>query len=133
MVKSADEPFSGTISTVLRSPDVFLVAIALYPAMVVGAPFLGYALGGAGWILQRLVAVLDRRWIAKASDPVKQLALNLFESFGRIWLLAGVIVLAALLGERQDGLTAAIVIFAAYSVAFVLRLISGTRRPGTVK
>jgi ABC-type methionine transport system permease subunit len=126
-------PDASPMSTVLRSPDVLLVVIAFYPAMVAGASFIGYALGGGGWILQRLVAVMDRRLIAKAADPIRQLTLNLFEAFGRIWLLAGVIVLAAVLGERQDGLTAAVVILVAYSVAFVIRLRTGARRPGAAK
>ncbi len=103
------------------------------PAIALGASELGYYLGAGGWILQRLIAVLDKRWIDKSLDPVRRLAINLFEAFGRIWLLAGVIVLSAVIGERQDGLTAAVVILAAYSVAFVLRLSSGRRRPKAVK
>ena len=61
-----------------------------------------------------------------------QLGLNLFEAFGRIWLLAGAIILAGVAGGRADGLTAALVIFAAYSVAFAIRVLSGkpTSSPG---
>jgi hypothetical protein len=51
--------------------------------------------------------------------------LNLVDGFGRIWLLAGAIVLAAVIGGRGDGLTAALVIFCVYSIAFTMRLISG--------
>ena len=57
--------------------------------------------------------------------PATQLGLNLFEAFGRIWLLAGAIMLAGVAGGRADGLTAALVIFAAYSVAFAIRVLSG--------
>jgi len=106
--------------------DIVLVVAAVVPAMALDAPEPGFALGAGGWVLSRLVAVFDREFIRrKATDPVKQAAANLFEAFGRIWLLAGVIVAASLLGERQDGLTAAVVIMAAYSVAFIIRLISG--------
>ena len=42
-------------------------------------------------------------------------AVRLFESFGRIWLLAGAIIIAGVAGGRKDGLTAAIVIVGAYS------------------
>jgi ABC-type methionine transport system permease subunit len=102
------------------------------PALMLGAPALGFVLGACGWVLQRMLAVIDRRWTSKATDPVRELVMNLFEAFGRIWLLAGVIVLAALLGKRPDGLTAAVVIIGAYSVAFVIRLLSGPpgRRAG---
>jgi hypothetical protein len=123
----------GPLSAVLRSPDVVLVIVAFLPAVALGASELGYLFGGGGWVLQRVLAVVDRRWIGKATDPIRQLAINLFEAFGRIWLLAGVIVLAAVIGERQDGLTAAVVILVAYSVAFVLRLSSGRNRARAVK
>ena len=62
------------------------------------------------------------------SDPRRELAFNLFEGFGRIWLLAGAIVIAGVAGSRPDGLTAALVIFGAYSVAFLIRVVE--RAPG---
>lgn len=124
---------AGPFSSVMRSPDVLLVIVALLPAIALGASQTGYVLGAGGWILSRVIAVLDKRWTEKSSDPVRRLAMNLFEAFGRIWLLAGVIVLASVVGERQDGLTAALVILAAYSVAFVIRLYSGPRRPKAAK
>jgi len=121
-----------TPAVLLRNLDVVLVVLALTPALTFGAPRIGYILGAGGWIVQRMVAVIDRRWTAKATDPMRQLVFNLFEAFGRIWLLAGVIVLASWLGKRPDGLTAAVVIISAYSVAFVIRLLSGPpgRRAG---
>ena len=127
VAKDADAIFP--LSAVSRNLDVVLVAVAVLPALALGAPELGVVLGSAGWIGQRMLAVMDKRWTGKVADPVKQLAINLFEAFGRIWLLAGVIVLAGVLGERQDGLAAAVVIIAAYSVAFVIRLLSGARGP----
>jgi hypothetical protein len=109
----------------LRYLDVVLVAIAMAPALVLGAPVLGYTVAAGGWILQRGIAETDRRWIRRVAEPRKQLGVSLFEAFGRIWLLAAVIIVAALAGGREDGLTAALVIFGAYSVAFVIRVLSG--------
>jgi hypothetical protein len=130
---NADAPDATPTSSVWRSPDVVLVVVALLPAIALGATQLGYVLGAGGWILQRMIAVLDKRWISKSADPVRRLAITLFEAFGRIWLLAGVIVIAAVAGDRQDGLTAAVLIFAAYSVDFVLKLAIRSRRPGAAK
>jgi hypothetical protein len=127
MAKEAGGPLPDSV--VWRNLDLVLVAVAVVPAVLLGAPEIGCELGAAGWFLQRMMAVVDKRWTGKPADPVKQLALNLFEAFGRIWLLAGVIVLASLVGERQDGLAAAVVIIGAYSVAFVIRLLSGVRGP----
>ena len=109
----------------LQYVDVALVVLAMAPAVALGAPVLGYSIAAGGWILQRVVAETDRRWIRKVAEPRKQLGVSLFEAFGRIWLLAGVIIVAGVAGGRRDGLTAALVIFGAYSVAFVIRVMTG--------
>ena len=110
---------------ILRYLDVVLLAVATPIALAFGAPALGFAIGAGAWVAQRILAEADRRWIRNTKTPRAQLGLNLFEAFGRIWLLAGAIVLAGVVGGRADGLTAALVIFAAYSVAFAIRVISG--------
>jgi hypothetical protein len=68
---------------------------------------------------------VDKRWTRKPIQPVKALGIHLFEAYARIWLLAGVIVIAAVIGGRRDGLAAALVIFGAYSVAFLVKVITG--------
>jgi len=110
---------------VLRYLDVALVVIAVAPALMLGVPMLGYLIGAGVWILQRIIAQADKRWVSKAAEPRTQLGLNLFEAFGRIWLLAGAIIVAGVAGGRADGLTAAVTICGAYSVAFVIRVFSG--------
>lgn len=109
---------------VLRYLDVVLVAIVTAPALALGAPMLGYALGGGGWVLQRILAAVDKRWLNRVADPRKRLGVNLFEAFGRIWLLAGAIIVSGVVA-RADGLTAALVILGAYSVALPIRVIAG--------
>ena len=110
---------------ILRYLDVVLVAVATPVALALGAPALGYAIGAGAWVAQRIIAEADRRWIRNTKTPRAQLGLNLFEAFGRIWLLAGAIIVSGVVGGRADGLTAALVIFGAYSVAFAIRVLSG--------
>jgi len=77
-----------------------------------------------------IVGATDRRFVSKVTDnPRTQVGFSLFEAFGRIWLLAGGIVVAGVAGQRADGLTAALVIFGAYSIAFIVRLVSGPPPP----
>jgi hypothetical protein len=109
----------------VRYLDVVLLALAAAPVLALGAPVLGYAVGAGAWVAQRLLGQLDRGWIRRAREPRTQLGLNLFEAFGRIWLLAGAIVAAGVIGGRADGLTAALTIFGAYSVAFAVKVIGG--------
>ncbi len=89
---------------VWRNLDVVLVLIAMVPALALGAPALGYLIGAGGWILQRLVAATDQRWLRRVNEPIRQLGASLGEAFARIWLLAGAIVLAAVVGSRRDAL-----------------------------
>jgi hypothetical protein len=111
----------------LRYLDVAAVLIATPLALALGAPTLGLAIGAGAWLGQRLLAQFDRRLIAGATERAR-FGVNLVESFGRIWLLAGAIVIAAVAGGRSDGLAASLMIFGAYSIAFAVRLVDG--RPG---
>jgi hypothetical protein len=120
--------FHAPGAVALRNLDVVVILVAMVPAIALGAPALGYLIGAGGWILQRLLAATDQRWLARVTDPIRQLAANLGEAFARIWLLAGAIIISAVVGTRQDALTTALVIFGAYSVAFVIRLMTGKAR-----
>jgi hypothetical protein len=129
----ASRPARRLATLILRHLDIVFLAIATAPALALGAPAFGYAVGAGAWVLQRVLARADRRWIGNAAEPRTQLGLNLAEAFGRIWLLAGAIVLAGVVGGRADGLTSALVIFAAYSVAFAVRVITGPPQRKSVR
>jgi len=124
---------SLVLRRVLRYVDVPLVVLAVIPVIELGASKLGYALGAGGWLVQRVIAEVDRRWTRKFTEPLKQLGVTLFEGFARIWLLAGVIVIAAVIGGRRAGLAASLVIFGGYSVAFVIKLLTGPPRRKVVQ
>lgn len=115
-------------AALLRNLDLVLLAVAAAPALLLGAPAIGFCLGAGGWLLQRLVQHADRVWVMGAAEATQVLGRNMVESFGRIWLLAGAIVAAGVLGGRADGLAAALTIFCLYSVAFAQRM--GGGRPG---
>lgn len=108
-----------------RYLDVVLVVLVAPIALALGAPAPGYAIGGGAWILQRIIAANEWRWTTKLQEPRHQLAATLLAGFARIWLLAVAIVIAGVGVGRANGLTAALVIFGAYSVAFVIRIFSG--------
>jgi hypothetical protein len=110
---------------VVRYLDVVVVVLAAPLAIALGAPVFGYLVGAGAWIGTRALGQLDRGFIRRASEPRTQLGLHLFEAFGRIWLLAGAIIVAGVAGDRADGLTAALTIFGAYSVAFGVKVLFG--------
>jgi hypothetical protein len=111
--------------SVVRYLDVVCVLVAAAPALVLGVPAFGFIIGGGAWLLQRALQANDIRLTARIESQTQRAGWRLFESFGRIWLLAGAIVIAGAVGQRRDGLTAALVIFGSYSIAMMIRLLSG--------
>ncbi len=111
-------------SVVLVYLDVILVLIAAIPVLALGAPALGYSVGGGAWILGRLGSALLERHIQQVTELRRRLALGVASSMARVWLLATAIVIVGVAGSRRDGLTAALVIFGAFSVYFVRSALS---------
>jgi hypothetical protein len=124
LYQNAHSPERVAINT-RKYLDLVVVAIATIPALALGAPVFGFLVGAVAWFAQRALQAFDLRQTAKIDESVRRAGIRTFEAFGRIWLMAGAIVLADVAGTRRDGLTAALVICAAYSVAFVVRLMSG--------
>ena len=115
----------GRTHPLFANLDLILLVPGVVLALALGAPAFGVLVGAGAWLLQRVVAVADRRAIVRAAEPGSRLGLNFIDAFARIWLLAGGIVVAGAVGSRHDGLAAALVIFAGYSVAFAVRIARG--------
>jgi hypothetical protein len=128
LYQNAHSPERVTVNA-FKFLDVPFVVIGAIIALVLGAPALGVIVGAAGWILQRVIQITDRRLTARVEDSLRRAGIRSAEAFGRIWLLAGAIIVAAVAGGRRDGLAAAILIFAAYTVAFGQRIINGPPAP----
>jgi hypothetical protein len=99
--------------------DVLLVLIVAAPALAARAPALGYAVGAAAWILGRVGSAIAERRIAEMEDFRRKMGFGVASSLLRVWMLACAIIAVGLAGTRADGLTAALVIFGAFSVYFV--------------
>jgi hypothetical protein len=124
LYQNAHSPERVTVNA-FKFLDVPFVVIGAIIALVLGAPALGVIVGAAGWLLQRGLQIVDSGITARIDDSLRRAGIRSAEAFGRIWLLAGAIIVAAVAGGRKDGLAAAITVFAAYSVAFGLRIING--------
>jgi hypothetical protein len=103
--------------------DVVLVVLAAPFVLLTGLPVLGYAVGAAGWILNRVIGVLVERRAGAQEDIRRAVGLNLGALIARSWLVGLTILAVGLAGEREDGLTAAILILAAFTLYFVSSLL----------
>ena len=114
----------------LRYLDVVLVLAAFPFVALAGLPLLGYAVGAVAWSLQRAAGVALERQAAKTKDIRRQVGLNLGGTLARAWIVGGAILAVGLAGEREDGLTAAVLVFVAFTVYFALTLILHTVAKG---
>ncbi|HWC25223.1 MAG TPA: hypothetical protein VG474_01445 [Solirubrobacteraceae bacterium] len=120
----------------LRYIDLVLLGLTVPVALVLGAPELGVLLAAAVWTVQRLVALaVDRRARLRMS-PREALGLNLATMIVRMWMIGATIVVAGVAGSRKDGVAAAVVLLVAFTVAFVVTLMTRSlgdpaARPGT--
>ena len=108
----------------LRWLDVILVVLAAPFAILMGAPALGYVVGAAAWILNRIIGALVERKAKATQDIRKTVGLNLGALIARTWLVGLTILAVGLAGDREDGLTAAILVLAAFTLYFVSTLLS---------
>ena len=112
----------------LRWIDVILV-VAIAPfVLLTGVPALGYVVGAGAWIATRLLAMLVERRAAASDNPKTVAGLMLFTGLGRAWLLGLSILVVGLAGSREDGLTAAIVVAAAFTLYLALGIAMGPKR-----
>jgi hypothetical protein len=109
--------------TFLRFIDVALVVFFAPLLLLAGAPALGYALGAGSWILARAGGeFLDRR-AKTVEDPRTGIGLQVAGMMGRAWIVGLAVVVAGVVGGRDDALCAAVVALVAFTVYFALSLI----------
>jgi hypothetical protein len=95
----------------VRYADLVLLVVALPVFVLADLPLLGYAAVAAAWLVQRAVLlVADRRVAASlaAGDRKAAVGVKAATTLGRAWFVAACVLLVGLLGEREDGLAAAI-------------------------
>lgn len=93
---------------------------------------LGFAVAAGAWLLQRLVQHLVDRHTAsalRAGNRRGAFGVLAASTLGRVWFLALAILLVGKLGEREDGLAAALLCAALVTLYLggtaISRLISG--------
>jgi hypothetical protein len=95
----------------LKNFDLVVLAIGVPVVLLADLPVLGYAVGAAAWIAQRLLFVYGQRRTRAAlrsGDRRAALGWTGFATLGRVWLVTISVLLVGLLGARADGLTAAV-------------------------
>ena len=116
----------------IRYADLVLLTAALPVFLVAGFPLVGYAVAAAAWLVQRgIQALAERRVTTALAAGNRQNAMGVLAAttLGRVWLVALAILLVGKLGEREDGLAAAVLTLVLVTVylggLFINKLIVG--------
>jgi quinol-cytochrome oxidoreductase complex cytochrome b subunit len=107
--------------TPLRYMDIALVIATAPFVAFAGLPVLGYALGGGSWVLTRLAT----EWLERhaGDDPRARVGWQVAGMMARVWIVLCAVVAARVAGGRDDGIMAAAIALAAFTVYFALSLL----------
>jgi hypothetical protein len=100
--------------------DLLVLLAALAVFVLGGLPMVGYAAAAAAWLAQRGIQALAARRAAAdlaAGNRQRAMATIAMTTLGRVWLMATVTLLVGLLGEREDGLAAAVLLVVLFTVS----------------
>ena len=115
----------------LRWLDVVLVVAASPFALLMGAPALGYVVGAVAWIVVRVGGHQLEKVAKRSPDVRREVGIVFFLGMGRAWIAALAVLLAGILGSRPDGLTAALLVFAAFTIYLITGIALRPRRSTT--
>lgn len=111
----------------IRYFDVVLLVAALPIFLAAGLPVLGYAVLAVAWVAQLAIELfVQRRAALELASGNRRAAMGWVgaTTLGRVWLVALSVLLVGLLGDRDDGLAAAVLAAILFTVHFLARFIA---------
>jgi hypothetical protein len=122
----------------LRYLDVCLVLATAPFVLIGGMPTAGYLIGAGAWLLTRAATALLHGQARRADEAKLRAGLLVAALLGRVWLVAAAVILARYAGGKDDGIMAAVLVLAAFTVyltmSFITRdgsMASAPQTPGT--
>ena len=116
----------------LRHLDILVLLLALPVFVLVDAPLAGYLAAGGAWIVGRIgtdIAAKRRTEALRAGNRNAALGVTAFATMGRVWLLAGAILLVGLLDQREAGLAAAVLALVLVTISLAGQFLSHIAHP----
>jgi hypothetical protein len=101
--------------------DLLLLAVALAVFLLGGLSMLGFAVGAISWLAQRaiqMVAAKRSQVELRAGNRQKAMGIVAATTLARVWLMATAVLLVGLLGNREAGLAAAVLVLVLFTVSF---------------
>ena len=111
--------------TYVRHADVALVLLGVPLILIPGMPAMGYVIGAGAWVSTRFAVDLAHTRALRIADPRPRAALHVGAMLGRIWLVALAVIAARYAGGTSDGVAAAVLVLAAFTVQLLVTLTLG--------
>jgi L-asparagine transporter-like permease len=116
---SGSERAGAGASAILRHADLIVLAVALPVFIAADWPLTGYAVAAAAWVAQRLLFAYANARAARslaAGDRRDAFRTTAISAMGRVWLVSVAVLLVGLIGDREDGLAAALLVAALFTI-----------------
>jgi hypothetical protein len=110
------------LPAVIRWLDLILLAAALPVFVLADLPLAGYFAAAAAWIAQRLIQAWVQRRTAVEQDPRAIVGLMVGSMIARGWIVAGAVFGVGIAAGNEDGLAAAIMILALFTIYLSIQL-----------
>ena len=112
----------------IRYLDCLLVVAFLPFLLLAGVRPLGVLVGAAAWISQRILGTYIEARAAASPDARTATAITFVGVMGRPFVLGITILAVGLLGEKRDGLAAAVLVLVAFTVYLLLSILLRPQR-----
>jgi ABC-type xylose transport system permease subunit len=109
--------------TVVRYLDALLVLATAPFVVAAGLPVFGYLVAACAWLLTRVAAEALHARALRSRDPRVRAGLAVGVMMGRVWLIVLAVLLARYAGGKDDGVMAAVLVLAAFTVYFMMTLL----------
>lgn len=119
----------------LRYLDVCLVLATAPFVLIAGLPLLGYLVAACAWLLTRAGMVWMQERALRTPDLKLKAGLQVGGMMGRLWLIALAVIVARYAGGKDDGIMAAALMLAAFTVYLVMSFVTrgATLRTGPLR
>lgn len=108
--------------SLLRQLDLVALALALPLFALADFPMLGYAVGGAAWLIQKAISHWVTQRAAASDDARTTVGLLAGSMIGRGWFVAIAIFVAGL-SDNDAGLAAAVLVITLFTIYFTVNMI----------
>ena len=126
-IAGSDAVGGGRAATIVRYLDLPVLALALIVFLLADLPMLGFAVLAGVWLLgasSRATATGAPSASSTRATAARRWAGSAATSLGRVYMVTTAVLLVGLLGDREDGLAAAVLAVILFTVHFLCRFIA---------